>query len=288
MLGVLLVLGGVVGAPGASAAPDDVEALSQTKIIGGKAVANDAYPFMASLQFSGRSFCGASLVAPRVVMTAAHCVTSQDELTGLPVPNTAGVSVVVGRTALSNMNQGVERGVLSLLGKDLVVIHPRYLQGDAAYDVAFVYLDRSVSGIVPVKLPTKGTDALLRPGQKATVIGWGNTDTELSNFPDRLRQVQVPILSQDECKISYDSFNPDVNFCAGVQGKDSCQGDSGGPIFRQIPGRDTAYQTGVVSYGAGCGDQGAPGVYVSLSSAKLWDTLAESRDGQRIKNSLNR
>lgn len=289
LVGALVLLVGMVGAPAASAAPDDVDSLGQSKIIGGKAVSNDAYPFMASLQFSGRSFCGASLVAPRIVMTAAHCVTARDYMTGLLVPDAAGVSVVVGRTVLSDKSQGVERGVLKVQGKDRVTVHPRYLQGDGAYDVAFVYLDQAVPGIVPVRMPTAGTDSLLRPGQNATVIGWGNTDTELGRSADRLRQVDVPILSQDECAISYGpSYNSNLNFCAGAQGKDSCQGDSGGPIFRQIPGRDNAYQTGVVSYGAGCGDQGAPGVYVSLSSAILWDTLYESSEGKKIKDALRR
>lgn len=287
--GALVLLIGVAGAPTASAAPDNVDALGKSRIIGGKAVSNDAYPFMASLQFSGTSFCGASLVAPQVLMTAAHCVTAGDILTGLPVPDVSGVSAVVGRTVLSDKTQGVDALLLDPQGQDSVAVHPRYLKGDPAYDIAFVYLENPVTGIVPVKLPTKGTDALLRPGQNATVIGWGNTDTELPNVPDRLRQVQVPILSQEECAISYESmFNSAVNFCAGAKGKDSCQGDSGGPIFRQIPGRDTIYQTGIVSYGAGCGDQGGPGVYVSLSSANLWDTMNESRSGKRIKEALGR
>lgn len=293
VVGATVLLGGVLTAPTAHAATDDdttpptQDNRAHSRIVGGKAVPNDAYPFMASLQVNGESSCGGSLLGPTLVMTAAHCVTVPDSVTGLPVPDVEGLTVVVGRTVLSDKTQGQERGLSDALGT-AAVVHPRYLAGDSAYDVAFLVLDAPVEGIVPVKLPTKGTDALLRPGQNATVIGWGNTDTVLSNFPDRLRQVQVPMLGTAECELSYEDFRPGVNICAGVVGKDSCQGDSGGPLFRQPPARETAYQIGVVSYGDGCADQGAPGVYVSLSSADLWDTLAESSTGKIIANALGR
>ncbi len=213
---------------------------------------NDAYPFMASLQFAGEAFCGGSLVAPRVVMTAAHCVTGADPLSGLPVPEVDGVTVTVGRTVLSDGSQGQDRGLAGAEAGGPVIVHPRYLQGDEAYDLAFVTLDRPVSGIVPVKLPTKGTDALLRPGQSATVIGWGNTDTALGNFPDRLRQVQVPMLATEECELAYDSFRPGVNMCAGVVGKDSCQGTAAGRCSADLrlatpPTRSASCPTGTAA-----------------------------------------
>ncbi|MFJ6531553.1 S1 family peptidase [Microbacterium sp. NPDC091662] len=292
-VGAAVVCVSLLAGPAASATTDDggvspdQEERALSRIIGGQAVPNDAYPFMASLQAGGESFCGGSLLGPTLVMTAAHCVTRPNSLTSLPTVDVAGVSVVVGRTVLSDGTRGQERGLYEVAGGEPIV-HPRYLAGDRAYDVAFLVLDAPVEGIVPVKLPTKGTDALLRPGQSATVIGWGNTDTALRNFPDRLRQVQVPLLETGECELSYNDFRPGVNLCAGVVGKDSCQGDSGGPLFRQPPARETAYQIGVVSYGDGCGGQGSPGVYVSLSSADLWDTMAESSEGRAIKEALGR
>ncbi|MGH4032467.1 S1 family peptidase [Actinomycetota bacterium Odt1-20B] len=268
-------IAGTVNAPAAHA------------IIGGTAAPNDAYPFMTALLEKGRGtpqdrqFCGASLVRPDVVMTAAHCLV--DEETGRPVsPKT--LQAAVGRTVLSSTGQGATRNV----AKGGVVVHPRYLKGQEAYDIGFVQLSKPVRGVAPVTLPTQGTDALIRPGQKATVTGWGNTDSALPHTPDRLRQVRVPVLSHAECKVSYKEYDAKVNFCAGVEGKDSCQGDSGGPAFRKVPGREAPIQTGVVSYGDGCGEQGAPGVYVSLSSSKLWKTLGESVEGERVRGVLRR
>ncbi|MEU6681344.1 serine protease [Streptomyces sp. NPDC046925] len=255
-------------------------------IIGGTEVSNDAYPFMAAVLDKGsgsaldRQFCGGSLVTADTVMTAAHCLVND---AGKPL-KPKKLQVAVGRTVLSKSGQGQIRNV----ARDGVVVHPRYLKGQEAYDVAFIQLSKPVKGIAPIALPTQGTDALIRPGQKATVAGWGNTDTDLPNTPDRLRQVKVPILSHTECGTSYGEYDSKVNFCAGVETKDSCQGDSGGPIFRNVPGRRAPIQIGVVSYGDGCGAQGAPGVYTSVSSSKLWKTLDESAGGKKVKRGMGR
>lgn len=261
----------------AQAASSDDRIKPVRPIIGGVAQKDGAHPFMAALLAKGpgaankRQFCGGSLIDSQVVLTAAHCV--------MDAPAQA-VEIAVGRTLLSDKRQGQLRDVQQ------IVVHPRYLKGNAAYDMALVLLKKPVTGILPVKLPTAGTDALLRPGAQATVIGWGNTDTELPSFPDRLRGVQVPLLSHAECTATYSEYDKGVNICAGVEAKDSCQGDSGGPLFRKVSGR--TYQIGVVSYGEGCGEQGAPGVYASTSSALLWSTLNESPEGKAMKKRLRR
>ncbi|MBA3490025.1 MAG: serine protease [Longispora sp.] len=263
-----LSAGGALAAPAIAAGP----AIEHPAIVGGTESPNDAYPFMAALLHKGkglardRQFCGGTLIDSNVIMTAAHCVNNG---------NAAGTEVFVGRTILSS-EQGEVRNV------DSTYLHPKYRAGERAYDVALVILDKSVPGIRPVLLPTPGTDALLRPGKEATVIGWGNTDTALPRFPDRLREVNVPILTHAECEISYETYDRAVNICAGKEGKDSCQGDSGGPILRMVPGTDDAYQIGIVSYGEGCAALGAPGVYTSTSSAVLWETLYD-RSSQAVR-----
>ncbi|RJQ72755.1 serine protease [Pseudonocardiaceae bacterium YIM PH 21723] len=242
-------------------------------IIGGTPVADDTYPFMVTLQIKGegpardRHNCGGSLLSAWEVITAAHCVGSDP----------SRFEVVVGRTVLSS-NQGQVRPVADILR------HPKYRK-EPGNDLALLWLSEPITGITPVKLPTPGTDSLLRPGQEATVIGWGATDTNYPATPDRLRQVNVPIIHHDECAISEGgSFNPETDVCAGRAGRDSCWGDSGGPLFRTPPGKDAPYQIGVVSRGFNCAEQGGPGVYTSLSSKPLWDGLWGSDEGKRYKS----
>ncbi|MFE7130563.1 S1 family serine peptidase [Streptomyces sp. NPDC057638] len=258
-----------------------------SRVIGGSQVPDGKYPFMAALLFKGkgsavdRQFCGASLYSPYVVMTAAHCVDGMDP---------KDLEIAIGRTVLSNTKQGVLRKAAPSEGEfSSILVHPRYNPAkNFAYDIALILLDKRVSTVTPVTLPTPGTDALIRPGQKATVTGWGNIDTAQPTFPDRLREVRKPLLSHDECRISYPGYNPTSHLCAGVEGKDSCQGDSGGPLFRTVRGREAPYQIGIVSWGHGCAGQGAPGVYTNLSSKKLWDTIYDAPNGKRFKKALAR
>jgi len=86
-----------------------------------------------------------------------------------------------------------------------------------------------------------------------------------------LQYINIPLVSQNHCK----SFWPDLinkQVCAYEKGKsyDACQGDSGGPLACNAAVGEMQYaQTGVVSYGNGCG-KGYPGVYTRVSEYLEW------------------
>jgi len=71
----------------------------------------------------------------------------------------------------------------------------------------------------------------------------------------------------------HDSF-----ICAGgINGKDTCKGDGGSPLV--CPSKydpDTYVQAGMVAWGIGCGEDGTPGVYASVSKALCWIDYAMS------------
>lgn len=225
------------------------------RIIGGHEVSRGKYPFMASLQLNRQHFCGGSLYRRDVVITAAHCVKDITD------QNAASRTVTVGQTLLSDEIGAQRRGIRAVA-----------ISTAAGSDLAVVFLDRPIIGVVPVSLPTLGSDALYRPGQTATAMGWGNTDPDLPFFPDRLRMVDVPLLAPEECAAAYPENDVSTYFCAGVRGQGVCHGDSGSPIVRHIGGR--VYQLGVVSFGGvPCAMQGAPAAYVNLSSGDLWNSL---------------
>ncbi|WP_370943452.1 trypsin-like serine protease [Amycolatopsis sp. cg5] len=254
----MVALGGLAGTASASPPP-------QANIIGGSEVPDGKYPFMASLQYQDDKgnwghFCGASLIDARgILLTAGHCGRVIEQVK---------VRAVVGRTKLSG-EDGYIRGIRE------VKVHK-----DA--DVALIFLDDEVADVAPIQLVTPGTDALERPGRNVLTTGWGSTVLDPagpggggpgSYQPDRLREVTVPIVSNDECSVSFPGLDTTYSICAGRHGKDACQGDSGGPLFVKAPsGR--FIQLGVTSAGAGCGALGYPGIYAKLSTQEVGDWIA--------------
>jgi secreted trypsin-like serine protease len=254
----------------------------EPKIIGGTAVANGKYSFVAALLNtayghtpSNQQFCGGSLIDRDSVLTAAHCVTGPRGVPVLPRP----LRITVGRTVL-NSDQGQKSWV------SRIFIHPRYNGGTSTYDAAVLKLSSPVSGIAPIKLASSKQNYLEKSGRKASVAGWGSTTARPACrpsfappvFPYRMRQAQVPIVSdaradqlyQDICRFRDLSlpYTPRLMVAAGGTGKDTCQGDSGGPLFvARPPGKYT--QIGITSFGPGCGARGYPGVYAEVNNPSI-------------------
>jgi hypothetical protein len=168
--------------------------------------------------------------------------------------------VVVGRTVLTS-TQGQKRRVAA------ISIHPRWDPVTFSFDAAVVHLASPINGIRPIMLVTPGVDALKRPGTLATVTGWGNTIQQPAgpggggvNYPDRMREAQVPITSRAECQTVYTNAGAPIDatmLCAGRTNLDTCQGDSGGPLFFKATGGGFI-QAGITSWGIGCGATGFP------------------------------
>ena len=104
------------------------------------------------------------------------------------------------------------------------------------------------------------------PGTELTVIGWGNTSkTGQAEFPNTLREVVVPVVSDATCDKAYHGFiTTQTQLCAGSKGLDSCGGDSGGPLFGATPA-GSLIQVGIVSFGIGCAKNRYPGVYTEVN-----------------------
>ena len=97
-----------------------------------------------------------------------------------------------------------------------------------------------------------------------TVTGWGTLSTG-GISPDVLQKVDVPLVSDKECRQAYGDTNIlDSMMCAGEEGKDSCLGDIGGPMA--CDGK----LCGIVSSGRGCGYEGFPGVYTEVAYFVDW------------------
>jgi trypsin len=227
-------------------------------VVGGQAAAEGAYPFMASLQDgSGFAFCGGSIIASGWVLTAAHCVPDSDA---------SDLWVVTGRTNLADASKGQRIKVAS------VSVHPAY--GDSAHDAALLRLQTPTSSPA-ITLATAADDHLEAAGTAVKVTGWGDqTPTMGLNSTNRLREVDLQVVSDDECGETNFGFDGPTGVCAAALLKDSCQGDSGGPLFATVG--SARVQIGVVSYGMSCALPKFPGVYSEVNNAAIRSWIAST------------
>jgi len=233
-----------------------------TRIIGGEYSDFGEYPYAVSLKRGNGHFCGGSLIARDVVLSAAHCGGGR-------------YTVVVGRHKQSSYSRGDTFSVRE------EVLHPRYRSSGTDNDFGLIFLRGSASADAElVRLNERS--AVPATGESVTVMGWGDTlASESASRPSNtLKEAELQVVSNRRCAqasgwvgFSYSSYRgaiTDNMLCAQDRGEDSCQGDSGGPLVVKGRGRDPDVQVGVVSWGVGCADENFPGVYARVSSAYKW------------------
>ena len=227
--------------------------LPEPFIVGGEEVdpacPNCKYEFMVSLQQGGH-FCGGSLVREDWVITAAHCVTG----------NNNGLQVKIGLHNVNGTSGAITRNV------DQVIIHPQYSGWSLDNDYALLHLSQPVTNFEPIQLITDNSHD--DEPVMSTVMGWGATQSG-GWGSDVLLEVDVPI--DNSCGNYSNSDITNNMVCAGDNngGEDSCQGDSGGPLI--MTNSDGEYELiGIVSWGYGCAEAGYPGVYSKIHSRLDW------------------
>ncbi|CAI6243061.1 unnamed protein product [Periconia digitata] len=218
---------------------------SSIQIVGGQAASAGQFPYIVSIQVSGRHYCGGTLLNANTVLTAAHCAT-----------NSAS-----SYTIRAGSIQWASGGVTSRVSQ--VIRNPSYSGNNN--DAAIFKLSTSIpagGNIAYGTLPASGNDPAA--GSSSTVSGWGTTSSG-GSAPAALRYVTVPIVSRSTCQAQYGTSSITTNMVCAAEaagGKDSCQGDSGGPLV--VTGTSTV--VGIVSWGNGCALRGYAGVYARVGT----------------------
>nr|XP_004672625.2 kallikrein-15 isoform X2 [Jaculus jaculus] len=237
--------------------------LASTAQDGGKVLEDEecvphSQPWQVALFEHTRFNCGASLISPLWVLSAAHCQTR------------------FMRVRLGEHNLRKYDGPEQLLAVSRIIPHPGYEARSHLHDIMLLRLLRPVRltpQVRPLALPTRCP----RVGEPCLVSGWGLiSDDGPENpkrpkpqvrLPDTLHCANISIISDASCDKDYPGRVMDTMVCAGVEGRgtDSCEGDSGGPLVC------TGALQGIVSWGdVPCDTTTKPGVYTKVCYYLKW------------------
>jgi trypsin len=264
------------------------------RIVGGSTTSIANHPWQAALvldeafgtnDFQGQ-FCGASLITPRIVLTAAHCIVGADPEDDSNL-DPDDVNVVLGRTQLT-AGGGQEKDVAS----NGIYFHGNYNPATDANDVGYIVMATLAfenAQVRQISLAGSSEQELWKPGARTVVSGWGDI-REGGPSSNTLKAAVVPVISPATCadpSIIGDDYIPSVMLCAGFLegGTDSCQGDSGGPLTTPVGSRGASGPrrlVGVVSFGFGCAQPTSPGVYARVGCLPLRGDIA--RHVRQIEN----
>lgn len=247
-----------------------------------------AWPWMVQLRTEMGGICGGSLIDKQWILTAAHCLTD-NTVTKVRFKSTLYDKANAEYHEVSKANMFIHRE------------YNRSREPTHVYDIALIKLSSKV--LLSEELHTVclwnntykdlgiPLESLYESDKFGVVTGWGPRPGQ-DGHSEFLKQLQIKIQKKETCSNVVDEKHTDFRhmFCAGSQSPDSetgyfidsCKGDSGGPFVVENPKKENFYiQTGIVSFGDNCGDEGKYGFYTKLNQEMLkWisKTMQDSED----------
>src|ERR1700761_9303610 len=189
LIAALALLVSLVAAAGAQG--DNPTATAS--VIGGHNASIAEFPALAyieGVQATAGYACTGTVVAPRVVLTAGHCV---EDIESSSIVEPGEIAVATGVSNLTKIPQGNISAVVQVLAYPN--FDPTKLQGDAG----LLILAAPVAA-PPIALATSADAALYEPGTELTIAGWGIDNRQTGHAPNQLPAATVPIEEAGRCK----------------------------------------------------------------------------------------
>jgi len=245
------------------------EPAAQASIIGGRAASIAEFPSLAFIEArEGKQgfACTGTVVAPRVVLTAAHCVENLDR----------GQLTTAGSYALAtSVTSPEEAGPEDVFRVSEAHVFPGFDPGSLRGDAAILILDRPTTA-PPIALAGPTDAAIYGGGTTVQLAGWGLTRPNAREGASGLRTtsmvVQPPATCKRKTRAYYNEFSPAAQTCTlDVPAKKSggCFGDSGGPAIGLRPD-GTQVELGVISTGGEFCSTKQPNVFTRADYISGW------------------
>lgn len=264
-------------------------ALAAARVIGGSKVDADAFDShwrsVVSLQFRSQKrvadahFCGGTLIAERIVLTARHCIES-----GAYRDDARDIAVYGGSPSLAGGGARV----------NVAAIHasPDRDFFRSGGDIALLQLEAPVPNTHPAAFARPehavwwGAGAGRSTGVQ--VAGWGVTrdgdvrlEREFGPGAVDLQSVELPVLASGTCAaLAKQDRSVRRHICASSlerpatsarEGRSACYGDSGGPLLASDPaGLEPPRVVGIVSRGTDLQCSAGPGIFTTVAARADW------------------
>ncbi|XP_040570521.1 phenoloxidase-activating factor 2 [Lepeophtheirus salmonis] len=220
--------------------------------------------------------CGASLIAPGVILTGAHCVDK------IPKEN------ILIRCGEWDTQKEIEPSQHQDRFVEDVKIHPQFNPKNLKNDFALLFMEEDFKlapHIDTICLPDNLDGIGSYDKNDCFATGWGKDKFgKLGEYQVIMKQVQMDMVNSNECENKLrrtrlgEDFKLDRSFvCAGGEkDRDTCKGDGGGPLVCPLhkEGNNDGYgvvqepkyvQAGIIAWGIDCGVEGNPGVYANVA-----------------------
>lgn len=221
-------------------------------------VSVEDWSFIAHGRLYGTGFhaCGGSIISPRFVLTAAHCVDVMWYQLPKKLKVRAGTSF---------------RGGGELYDVRCYKKHVQYLRNHRGYDIAVLELRTAINvgpGSEARVIPMVDDDFKFGDWDKVRTAGWGQNAN--GRCPWRLLTLDLHIINAENCNeffYKYKAVDVGEN-CAHSDGGRTLHGDSGGPVV--IHTNDGYRLAGVVVRGKEFEGKTYPNIFTEVSYHRIW------------------